>query len=331
MTNIPPPPPPPGSAGPPPGPPSSPPPPYSSTPTSPPPPPGVVYPPSPPPGRPGTAGEAGSTRGLISGLHAKLGSKTIPVIAIAGIVIVGVIVAVISLSGSKPASTTTLPATVPTTPPTTPTTPTTSPSTPTTSPSSPTTTPTTSGNSGNSGNGGNSGNTGTPASTGSAISIGNGLSVTPASGWVNNCAKSGSNCAKDFVDLGAPGGKSDLGVFSQALTQAPGSGGAATLVGSLMQNLCASGANFTNCQAAGAVQTGSVSSNPAGMTSVAEQGFTGTISNNQGSVQETVDVGVFLNPSSNLIVGFSFESTSAASCKTDSAGITPQMSSVLGS
>jgi hypothetical protein len=103
------------------------------------------------------------------------------------------------------------------------------------------------------------------------------------------------------------------------------------LVGSLMQNLCASGATFTNCQAAGAVQTGSVGSNPAGMTSVAEQGFTGTISNNQGSLQMTVVVGVFLNPSSNLIVGFSFESTSAASFKTDSAGITPQMSSVLAS
>jgi hypothetical protein len=148
---------------------------------------------------------------------------------------------------------------------------------------------------------------------------------------VNNCAKSGANCTQGFVDLGAPSGKSDLGVFSQALSQAPGSGGAASLVASLMQNLCGSGGQYTNCQAAGAAQTGSVSSNPAGMTSVAQQGFTGTISNNQGSLQMTVVIGVFLNPTSNLIVGFQFESTSAASFKTDSAGVTPQLNSVLAS
>jgi hypothetical protein len=148
---------------------------------------------------------------------------------------------------------------------------------------------------------------------------------------VNNCAQSGANCASDFADLGAPGGNSDLGVFSQALTSAPGSGGAATLAASLMQNLCASGGSFTNCQAAGAAQAQSISSNPAGMTSLAEQAFTGTVSGNQGSQQMTVVIGVFLNPSSNLIVGFNFESTSAASFKTDSAGVTPQLNSVLGS
>ena len=45
----------------------------------------------------------------------------------------------------------------------------------------------------------------------------------------------------------------------------------------------------------------------------------------------TVVIGVFLNPTSNLIVGFQFESTSAASFKTDSAGVTPQLNSVLAS
>jgi long-subunit fatty acid transport protein len=98
-----------------------------------------------------------------------------------------------------------------------------------------------------------------------------------------------------------------------------------------MQNLCGSGGSYTNCQSAGAAQTGTVDSNPAGMTSVAQQGFTGTISSNQGSLQMTVVIGVFLNPTSNLIVGFSFESTSAASFKTDGAAISPMLNSVLGS
>jgi long-subunit fatty acid transport protein len=98
-----------------------------------------------------------------------------------------------------------------------------------------------------------------------------------------------------------------------------------------MQNLCGSGGTYTNCQSAGAAQTGTVNSNPAGMTSVAQQGFTGTISSNQGSLQMSVVIGVFLNPTSNLIVGFSFESTSAASFKTDGAAVSPQLDTVLGS
>jgi len=144
------------------------------------------------------------------------------------------------------------------------------------------------------------------------------------------CAQSGANCPKDFADLGAPGGNSDIAIFSQ-VAQSPGSGGAGALVANLMQNLCGSGGTYTNCQSAGAAQTGTVSSNPAGMTSVAQQGFTGTVSTNQGSVQMTCVIGVFLNPSSNLIVGFNFESASASSFKTDGAGVTPQLNSVLGS
>jgi hypothetical protein len=155
------------------------------------------------------------------------------------------------------------------------------------------------------------------------LTLGNNISVTPASGWTNQC----SNCT-DAVDLFSPDQTSDVFYAGQKA----GSSDASTELSTLIQNISqGSNAAFTDFQTSGNVTAGNLNSNAGGFTEAAYVQFSGTQSNSQGTQQFVGIVGVFLNAPAGYETVEIFESISAAGAQANLADLNTMNASIVNS
>jgi hypothetical protein len=244
-------------------------------------------PPVPPAGQPVTAVDAAKSQG-------KLGNKTILIIAVVIVVLVAVIAGAVSLTGSSHGGGTI------------------SPPKPSASPAaSPSSTASA------------SQSTSAVVPAGSSVSLGHNLSVTPASGWTNQC----SNCTDAAVFV-SPDQTAEV-LFGG---QSPSSSNAKTDLNELVQAVTTgSNALFSVFQTSGKVTSQHPSSNPAGFTKDVYLQFQGTQSGGQGTTKVYGIMGVLLNTRSKTEVIQLIQATSIKSLNSNLNGINTMLNSIFES